>query len=360
MPIFSAGNKIKDIFFGNQKIKEVYFGSQKVYSSKSETYAVFAVGNLGGVVNAYDKDLVQTVPVPFSTPRYRISRGDGATTVGNFAVFAPLFPSSFSGSVVNAYDNNLVRSIPTNLSNIAEETAIAGSVGNFAIYLFGGDPNTGNAYDSNLVRTIIDASGMPGGATFRDTPNGSATIGNFAVFVTNQNNNNNQGPILAYNANLVKTIGVQVANNFSVRPNGVNNANFAVFVLGHFQSGAGNARLVDAFNSNLVRTVATNTTADARTGAAARIGNYALFSLGAGNSVVNAYNDNLVLTVAPDLRATSVFSGLGTSIGNFAIFGIGRQGSKKRNFVDTYDVNLVRGAAPNFSALAESGNATTV
>lgn len=33
MPVFSAGSKIKDIYFGNQKIIEAYFGSQLVYSS---------------------------------------------------------------------------------------------------------------------------------------------------------------------------------------------------------------------------------------------------------------------------------------------------------------------------------------
>jgi hypothetical protein len=33
MPVFNAGSKIKDIYFGNQKIKEAYFGSQLVYSS---------------------------------------------------------------------------------------------------------------------------------------------------------------------------------------------------------------------------------------------------------------------------------------------------------------------------------------
>ena len=120
--------------------------------------------------------------------------------------------------------------------------------------------------------------------------------------------------------------------------------NYALF--GGGNSSNGYSAVVDAYNTNLVRT--TPTSLSEKKGylmlSATTIGEFALFGGGfstAESAVVDAYNTNLVRTTATPLsQARSSLAA--TTVGNYALFGGGIPANGNSSIVDSYYTILAK------------------
>ena len=166
---------------------------------------------------------------------------------------------------------------------------------------------------------------------------GSASVGNYALFA---GGNYGLDSVDAYDTNLTKTIPTALSTG---RGNigSASIGNYALF------AGGQNSYLatVDAYDTSLTRTTPT-TLSVARAGpAAAVIGNYALFAGGNPKEVitnrVDAYDTSLTRTLPTALSvARKQLAGAGNA--NYALFGGGDTNGSDSSVVDAYDSSLTR------------------
>lgn len=204
--------------------KERYF----LAATTVGNYALFGGGTdeidvtYFNTVDAYDTSLTRTTPTPLSQARCQLA----ATTVGHYPSVAhyALFGGGSeyrTSDVVDAYDTSLTRTTPTALSQ-KTQFVVATTLGNYALFTNG---NYVDAYDNTLTKTVatpfsvsrapsgLTATTLSGYALFsggniytklveaydsnltRSNPTSlkkiefnafSATIGNYALFASNQ------------------------------------------------------------------------------------------------------------------------------------------------------------------------------
>ena len=122
---------------------------------------------------------------------------------------------------------------------------------------------------------------------------------------------------------------------------------------------------VDAYNTSLTRTTATDLSEKKFYLSATTVGNYALFGGGcigtySSTSTVDAYDSFLTRTTATSLNGVRDELGA-TTVGNYALFGGGLyRGHYDVRTVEVYDSSLTRTTATDLSHSRSSPEATTV
>ena len=133
---------------------------------------------------------------------------------------------------------------------------------------------------------------------------------------------------------------------------GASVGNYALFAGGYTTSAS---NVVNAYDTSLTRTTASNLSASRQRLAGASVGNYALFAGGVGTSsksaVVNAYNTSLTRSTPTSLGTARSYLA-GASVGNYAIFAGGLSGTNDTasSAVDCYNTSLTRSAGTALSA----------
>lgn len=150
----------------------------------------------------------------------------------------------------------------------------------------------------------------------------------------------------AYNTSLVRSTptGFATGRSSSV---GATIGDYAIFAGGW---ASGSMKAVDAYNLSLVRSNPTDLSYDRELHAAAKVGNYVLYAGGYNNiqkemAYVDSYNTSLSRGYVTDLSSVR-FNLAGASVGTYALFGGGRTSSSIIvATVDAYNSSLVRSTA---------------
>jgi len=166
-------------------------------------YALFG-GGLGAIngnggystVDAYDTDFTHSNPTRLSTARGAIR----ATANGQYALFAGGYDYYYSKgfTTVDAYDESLTRSIPEELSTTETQTRShvgATSIGDYALFAGGGYTSAVDAYDQTLTHSTA--------TPLINTPSNTlgASNSSYAIFWGSPQ-------FAAYDKNLVRTTGI--------------------------------------------------------------------------------------------------------------------------------------------------------
>lgn len=335
---FTAGGQVCAFVDGNSKarnIKKAYIGiggkARPFWSYESIEYYGSAPPMMGGRCNL------------------------AAGSVGNCAIFAGGSSGNQSEifGLIDCYNSELVYIAISTLSNAAAFNAAATVGGQFGHLAFTGGRDTGfnvnqiiDLYDSNLTKsTILDY-------TRRAYHSGTNIGDEFAIFgggvAWNQVANDYAAYLdrdLAYHALGYTTQGVCNAAECT--------ENYGVFAGGYqgMNASYGSRNIVDAYNSNLVRTrPATLSEARGDLSAAGTL-NHVMFAggaygWGANNSknLVECYDNDLTKSILENLIPGRTKAS-GASIGGYALFAGGEYyggGSVIRNEIDVYSEDLVR------------------
>ena len=274
-----------------------------------------------------------------------------ATTVGNYA----LFGGGEYSSKVDAYDTKLTKTNATDLS-VGGYQGSATTVGNYA--LFGGGSyyshhSTVDAYDTKLTKSSItdlsDKSCSLMGAT---------TVGNYALFGggygydKESSSPTYSSKVDAYDTKLTKTN----ATDLSVERNGIGATtvgNYALF--GGGSGGSFYSSKVDAYDTKLTKTNATDLSVGGYQ-SATTVGNYALFTQGL---TVDAYDSSLTKTTVTNLSVERDDMGA-TTLGDYALFAGGCNNNDNYSTVDAYDTKLTKSSITDLSVARSLIGATTV
>ena len=246
----------------------------------------------------------------------------GAATIGNYALFAGGYASggTYSASVC-AYDKSLSKSTPTSLS-YARYGLKGTTVGDYAIFGPGfGNPSSNkiDAYNSNLSRSTPTAT-----MSFSTYGYAATTVGNYAIFAMTTYTD-------AFDSNLVKSTPTKLSvsrQNLSATTIG----DYALFAGGYiYNAGARYFSTVDVYTKDLVLSTATSLSEDRQDAGATTVAEWALFGAGyrhdsSGNpaysSRVDVYNNDLTRTTASSL-SSGVSTINATTVGDYALFGGG-------------------------------------
>lgn len=301
-----------------------------------DDYALFAGGNTlehfyANKVDAYNTSLVHSLPAALSERRHEA----GAAKVGEYCLFAgggDLTSAAYSN--VDAYSNNLVHTTPASLS-VAREPAGA-SVGNYALFAGGyGDSSElstsvstdiVDVYDTNLAQSTATSLTVARGRS------GSATVGNYAIFLTTQKPTGPKVYADAYDENLVHT-------NPTNPPN-INDCAGTTSIVDYALFGYAYSKTVVVYNSQLIQLTPVALSNEKNFFAATTVGNFALFGGGyysQGNNFdnVEGFDQNLVLHQFEDLsEARGTLAA--TTVGNYALFGGGHTSTYSAT-VDCYE-----------------------
>lgn len=294
-----------------------YFGLAEELSANAANLAATSVGNyalFGGgsssdnnplfTVNTYDSNLVHGNADVLSENRTNLS----AASVGNYAIFAGGNTGRSSSSVdvdtVDSYDNMLTQGLPTALS-VARRSLNGASIGNFA--LFGGGSNTAvvDAYDASLTHSTPTP-------LIKNEVCQAASNSNYTVFLGTKAS--------AYDTALTRSIPTTPDTNTT--PTAAARAgNYILFSYG--------SKIV-AYDLFLTRTEITGLTVRASMGGTT-LRDHALFF----GSTLTSPADVSATILDPYLVCTSIeldssvtrLNGAAASIGNYALFGGGSNGS---------------------------------
>ena len=192
----------------------------------------------------------------------------------------------------------------------------------------------------------------------------AVTIGNYALFGGGRDagNYNYFSSVDAYNTSLTRTTATDLSEASGYLA-AATIGNYALFAGG--TNGKANLSSVNAYNTSLTRTTPASLSEIKNNCATATIGNYALFGGGGtygkyASTVVDAYDSSLTRTTATDLsEARAEFAA--TTVGNYALFGGGMSSNSTYNSsVDAYNTSLIRTTATSLSIVNSSFAATTV
>lgn len=326
-----------------RQIKKGYFG----VSGKARRIKKAYIG-IGGVARPFlssELEYYGTI-TPLSEARERL----GATTVGNYALFAGGDNGESSSATVDAYNKSLTRSTPTPLSEAFGYTQAA-SVGNYALFVksIGHDSgayepylSTVNAYNTSLTRSIPETLSQTRASM------GVASNDNYALFVAGViwiYNNSSVYNVFSrtidyYNKSLTRS--TSSISDYTGEMAGVRVGEYALIGGGFYEpnSTTGEFRTeVYAFNNSLTSTQL-NLSKGRTKIATAMVGNYALFAGGEDHyslTNVEAFNTSLTRTSVTSL-SKSRYDVIGGSVGDFAIFAGGQQS----NVIDVYNTSLTR------------------
>lgn len=261
--------------------------------------------------------------------------GLGATTVGNYALFAGgLISQNIMGSSISkevmAIDTSFVQSYPEVLSTTRNYVS-AVTLGNYAL-IASQSSTTLDVYDSSLTKVSISVENLSG-ATSSWYPT-VTTVGNYALFVSGSYAD-------AYDLSLTKTKPSALSKS-RIAMGATTVGNYALFAGGYSGSNDSFAN-VDAYNDSLTKKTVSNGLTNARyLLGATTVGNYALFAGGwnytnAGTvNYVESYNSSLAKRTVTELTGGSSLLTSVTINGN-ALFAGGRTAQIKIGSITTYN-----------------------
>ena len=285
-------------------------------------YALFAGGgDVTDKVDVYDRSLTRTAATALKEGKFHVA----ATTVGDYALFAggsPPTTGTWSGVVsyayktVEAYNKSLTKTLPTEL-NEARIGGGATTVGDYALFAGGywyisnydgleGHTKTVEAYNKSLTRTAA-----PSMSNYRHHM-AAATVGDYALFAGGYYRTVTNGTpislfaVEAYDKSLTKIAAPDLCYA---------RYDLAATTLGDFAIFAGGRtygdekygenppdidaadkwdtfaiKLVDVYDASLTRTTHTSLSKGRQSLSAATIGSYALFAGGTSTyTLTNGY-----------------------------------------------------------------------
>lgn len=208
--------------------------------------------------------------------------------------------------------------------------------------------NTVDAYNVSLVRSVSQMGSSQAGSAF-------ARIGEYALFAggyyrTSSSGSTPYSSVDALNANLTRSSAAEL-NRGKMYLAGASNNTYAIFAGGYVKNVTGSFAYVgstDAYNSSLVRTSSSrNALQEIKDNlAGASVGNYALFAGGSNGSghldSVDAFNGSLTRTIVSTLGEKK-YGMAGISIGDYAVFagGVGNKNQSTKS-VEAYNQSLVK------------------
>lgn len=257
------------------------------------SYGLFAGGCNGAgttyydVVDAYNESLTRKTATALGLARYMLAGGSNS----KYALFGGGFNSGTMVNTVDAYNTALTRSNVSGLS--APRRALAATfAGEYVLFGGGEDPDTlsnVDAYNTSLTRTT--ATELSEGR--KDLA--AIHIGGYALFAGGAYSTNVRDTVYAYDASLTRTTptALSVARKLL---SAISIGEYAIFAGGRTANAAvsGNkSAVVDVYDKSLTRTTTTNLSVQRDCLAAASVGNYALFGGGCDGSTyysnVDAY-----------------------------------------------------------------------
>lgn len=342
----------KSIYIGvngkARKVKKIYVG----VSGKAHKIRKGYVGIGGKARQFFSSD---TPTVYFGTAdALSVGRTNiAATSIGNYALFGGGASRTGASSVVDSYNIELIRSTPSPLPQASIGLA---AVSNKKYALFGGGSggDVTVSYDENLTYKTL--SGISASS---DDISGMAVahIGEYAIFAGGAYITNaieSLKSVWTYNNSLVKGTSSSLSQARRSLAGG-SIEEYAIFAGGSKEgrnSGPTVYRTVDAYNTSLTRTTATELSYARTLLSAARAGDFVLFAGGmngnissdtAGFFYVDSYSKTLTRTTATKLAAERWGIGA-TSLGGCAMFICGSYGypTIASDVVDIYDSSLTR------------------
>ena len=242
----------------------------------TKDYAIFMGGNAGSgkttAVDAYDSTLTKVSNVT----QLSYGRFDGASV--RIKDEYVLFVGGDGGNKkVECYDNNLTK---TGLTDLPQNTwqfgDIGTNIGNYGIVCGGitsAKTAKGYTWDANLTRTDYNNFLTQAKAAFM-----SASTDTYALFGGGVPASGNSNSVDAYDSNLTKTVCTTLS---SARAYGTAAGlrDFVLFAGGNNSS----SKVVDIYDNDLVRTTGTQLTYGREVPSSAVAGNYLLFAGGEGS-----------------------------------------------------------------------------
>ena len=286
-------------------------------------YAIFAGGYASKEVDAYNASLIRITATDLGDVKYY----HAATTIGDYALFAGGVNNKQTNSLVNTYNKFLSRSTPTSLT-FTPLDACGVTIGDYALVAGGSSASyysTVNAYSKSLtLRTPTSLSAARHNAA-------GVTIGNYALIGGGLGSTTDAKKVVdAYNSSLVRTIPTALPDgceSFGAASAGI----YAIFV-GYYKAFAYNTSLVQTTPSYPSSLPFSNTLG-------ATLGDYAIFRYRAKTFVCNS---NLIWRRLADVSssvANSQSTGV-TTINNYVLFAGGENSSSTViDVVDAYVYN---------------------
>lgn len=196
----------------------------------------------------------------------------------------------------------------------------------------------------------------PANLAIGTTQLGAASVGNYILFGGGINTSNARTNVVeAYNTSLVKSTATELlqAGSYLV---GITFGNYAIFA-GGYVGGTTYSNSISTYNSSLVRGTATALTTGCSNNAATVV-NDKLFIAGGQSSTskisnVDVYSNTLVKSTATAL-SSPVYNNAATTVGNYALFAGGNDGTTSKSTVDAYNTSLVKSSATALSTAKDS------
>ena len=181
-------------------------GREYLVCASTPTHAIFGGGVIDverDTVDAYNTQLVHSVPTPLSTPRRYLA----AAAVGQYALFAGGFDGTNYVDTVDVYDANLTRTTGASLS-IGKYHLSGCSNGKYALFAGGLTPSyssTVDAYNESLTKfTAMDLSVKKGRM-------GAARLNDKALFAGGRNSQSTElGEVEYYDDSLTRQLAPEL------------------------------------------------------------------------------------------------------------------------------------------------------
>ena len=251
---------------------------------------------------------------------------DGATTVGNYAVFGIGYGKT-TGAItgkVEAYNKSLVKKTASSFTAIRQSYA---TTSNAKYAFFAGGMTKTYGYSTNV--TVYNSSLTMSEATnlsTQKTTAGATRIGKYAVIGGgNRNGDSMSNTVDAYDAGLTKTNPSNLTHNMNA-PAAVSVGNYGLFCAGYVSVNQDPNTTVNAYDTSLTRSTPTALRTASLFPKAAAVGSkYALVAHSMSKSsslsylkTVDAYDESLTRKTATSLSVAT--PALGVSCDKYALF----------------------------------------
>lgn len=293
-------------------------------------YALFAGGtikegnvsteNLKNTVDAYNQTLTHLLPDTLHTLNVNLV----VTTLNNCAMF-----NGYYSNCLDIYDSSLTHTYITNMGKFHNGGAT--TVGNYALFAGGSGVYSPQdivyAFDSSFTKSVLSSLSKPRAEL------AAASVGNYALFAGGRKGNSSTykstgySLVDTYNETLTRGSADNLKYNRYALVAAVVNK-YALFAGGEEVGTNYDFHIsdVEVYDSSLTHSFI-NDLSEARYNlSATTLGNYALFAGGRGNTssiaAMEAYDKNLVQTILPDLPEKRQ-SLAATTIKKYALFGGG-------------------------------------
>ena len=349
-------------------------------SSSQSGYALFGGGYFSPQrVDAFDTTLTRSIPTELSQSKTEFA----ATTVGTYALFGGGNGNNNYSNGIDAYDQTLIRSTPTDSLSQARAALAATRVENYCLFGGGRDYTSGwryfstvDGYDQTLTKvTPLDplskGRAYPAATTVAPT-GGSSPQSGYALFGGGYNNSDSSAVVDAYDQTLTRVTPPDPLSQKRLDPAATAIATagggYALFAGGRSSGSFAGYLTVDAYDTSLTRTMPAGLSQARSFLAAATVGNYALFGGGRNGprstdilATVDAYDTSLTRTMPAGLSKARAYLAAAT-VGNYALFG-GGEGESKSSVVDpyssaSYDIQVFPETKYNFNNSGEMLSST--